>query len=208
MWNANAAVENLKVEAFFGDHLSGYGDQNVVTVWFWDGTVAYIPEGIGLYFRQLESLLVGYDNKNLGLKEIKRSNFKDMKLLNLLQLHDNFVDHLDVDTFWDIPNLEIFELQNGKLKAIPETIFEKNTKLRRVRMNGNQISYLPKDLFKNNPLIAEVYFDGNKLRSISTDFTELKAISNVNFHGNACIDKGLEDFKDVSQLQQFLYNNC
>lgn len=159
-------------------------------------------------FQYLEKFLVGYDDRNMGLKLIKRSNFQNMKLLTLLQLHESYIETVNVDTLWDIPNLEVFVLTNGQLKVLPENFFEMNTKLRLVKANANQIEHLPKDLFKYNPLIEEIYFKNNKLRSISTDFTVLRAVKNVDFHGNSCIDKALDDVHNISELQKLIWYYC
>lgn len=206
--DASAYVENLEIEAFNGHHLSGNTDRSVIQIWFWQGTVAYIPDGIGLMFKHLEKFLIGFHNQNLGLKMIKRSNFKNMKSLTLIQLHESYVETLDEDTLWDIPNLEVFMLIDSHLKVLPEKLFEKNSRLRQVNVTSNEIEYLPKDLFKHNPRIAEVYFGNNKLRSIYIDFNELKAMRIIDLLKNSCIDKTINDFPNLSELQKFVRNQC
>ncbi|KAJ6648828.1 Serine protease gd [Pseudolycoriella hygida] len=210
VWESNVTDENVQVEAFTGTHQSGYDNVNVTQIWFWHGVVSSIPDGIGLKFQNLEKLLVGYDDRNLGLKSLKRSNFMDMPQLTLVQLHKNNIKTVKVDTLWEIPNLEFFHLTDGKLKVLPEKFFEKNTNLRIVRLNGNEIEYLPLDLFKHNPLIEEVNFKDNNLRSISTVFTGLTAVKVIDLHGNSCIDEGLDSTSQIrlSELQDLLWYQC
>lgn len=158
MWESNATIENLEVETFTGTHLPGYADHNITQIWFWHGTLSYIPNGIGLIFKHLEKFLVGYDDRNLGLTFIKRSNFENMNLLTLLEFHSGNIEAFDQDTLWDLPNLDVFVITNNRLKELHENTFERNTKLRYVNVNSNRLEFLPTHLFKHNPLIEELYF--------------------------------------------------
>lgn len=208
MWEANITNPNLDADTFRGTHPEGYSNENVTQIWFWHGKVEYIPDGIGLQFQNLEKFLVGYVDKNLGLKQIKRSNFKDMPSLTLIQLHDNYIETVEVDVLWDLPNLEYFILMNGQLKELPEMFFDKNTKLRSVNGDGNQIEYLPMDLFKNNPLLEEIHFTNNKLRSISTDFSTLIWLKIIDFHGNSCFDRALSDVDNLTDYLVLIGYYC
>lgn len=98
MWGSNATIENFEVETFEGTPLPGYTVQNVTQIWFWQGTLSYIPNGIGLLYKNLEKFVVGFVTRNLGLKLIKRSNFKNMKLLTLLHFYFSYIETVDEDT--------------------------------------------------------------------------------------------------------------
>lgn len=204
---ANITAQDLDVKTFSGNHLSEHSDLNVTQIWFWEGTVEYIPNGIGHIFPHLDKFLVGYVDRNLGLKQIHRSNFANMRL-TLLQLHDSYIETVDTDTIWDLVHLEEFQLVNSRLKVLPAKFFEKNVKLRHVNGNGNEIQYLPLDLFKHNPLIEEVSFKDNKLRSISTDFSALTKVISVDLHGNACFDRALKDVHNLAEFQDLIYYYC
>ncbi|XP_037052393.1 chymotrypsin-like elastase family member 2A [Bradysia coprophila] len=207
VWGSNITVQDLEVKTFTGNHLASYTNQNVTQIWFWQGNLEYIPNGIGLIFQHLDKFLVGYDDTNLGLKQIHRSNFENMHL-TLLQLHDSYIETVDTDTLWDLVHLEVFVLVNSRLKVLPATFFEKNVKLRQVNGNGNEIEYLPLDLFKHNPLIEEVSFKDNKLRSISADFSALKMVHSIDLHGNACFDRALKDVHNLSEFQDLIWYYC
>lgn len=204
----NVTFENLEVEAFTGEHLPGYYNQEVTEILVFDGTLLYIPDGIGLLFQHLKKFLIGHRYIKSGLKLIKRSNFQHMKLLTKLDLRGTAIETVNVDTLWDLTNLELFLFYDSQLKVLHEKIFEKNTKLRVVNIDENRIEYLPKDLFKFNPEIEIVSCKNNKLYSISTDFTELREVSEIDLHGNSCIDKALKDFHNVSELQNVILSSC
>lgn len=204
----NVTNENSEVRLFTGTHLTGYDASNVSEVWFWSGTFEYIPDGIGQKFKYLEKFWVGYDDRNLGLKVLRRSNFKDMDLLWYLDVKFNNVESVDEDTLRDLPNLKWFVIRNNKLKTLHKDTFQRNFKLKNVIADSNRIEFLHNDLFKNNALLEEASFKDNKLTTISTDFTQLKFVKKIDFHGNNCIDKALEDVNNVTEFQTLLLYQC
>lgn len=204
----NVTNENYEVGSFTGTHLTGYAAQNVSEVWFWYGTLEYIPYGIGQKFKYLEKFWVSYDDRNLGLKLLRRSNFRDMELLWSLDVKFNNVESVDEDTLRDLPNLKYFVINNNKLKQLHKNTFQKNFKLQHVNANSNRLEVLHNDLFKNNALLEEASFKNNKLTMISTDFTHLTFIKKIDFHGNNCIDKALEDVNNVTEFQTLLMYQC
>lgn len=205
-WGVNVTDENYEVGLITGTHASGYDTQNVSEVWFWTGTLEYIPYGIGQKFKNLEKFWVGYEDRNLGLKLLRRSNFKDMDKLWYLDVKYSNVETVDEDTLRDLPNLKYFVIHNNKLRNLFKDTFQKNFKLKHVNANSNELEYLHRDLFKNNALLEEAFFGNNKLKTISIEFTELKFIKKIDFHNNNCIDKSLEDVRsDVAELQTMLH---
>ncbi len=176
-------------------------------LWFWTGQLEYIPDGIGKHFKYLSSFRVGYDDRNLGLKLLRRRNFKGMELLTTLDVRHNNVETIDEDTLRDLPNLIFFVVNNNKLKVLHTDIFDNNVKLVSVDAASNQLEFLPHGLFKNNPL-EEAFFDNNKLKTISTDFTPLVSIRVIDFRGNICIDKALYDFSNLTEFQSILKFQC
>lgn len=203
----NVTNENSKVDSVTGTHRNGYSAQNVSEVWFWTGTLEYIPDGIGLKFENLEKFWVGFTDRNLGLKKLRRSNFKDMELLWYLDVKHNSVETVDEDTLRDLPNLQYFVIHNNNL-TLHKNVFQRNFKLKHVNANSNLLEFLHDDLFKNNALLAEVSFNNNRLKTILIDFTKLMFIARIDFHENACIDKSLEDGDNVTEYQNILNLQC
>lgn len=170
------------------------------------GVLNFIPDGIGRIFPNLEKFVVGYEDRNLGLKLLKRDNFRDMSLLWYLDFSFNNIDTIDEDTFQDLPNLKYFIIANNKLKMLHCNLFEKNTKLVHVNANSNQLEFLQGDLFKKNLLLEEAFFQNNILKVIYIDFSPLKQIKKIELQGNICIDDSLKDVNHLSEFQTGLYN--
>ena len=166
-----------------------YGDlkTNEVVKWiqFDNGTMLYLPDGIGNYFKNVKYFEV---KSGLNLKRLRRSNFKNFENLVHVHIFGNDIETLDEDILWDLPNLYFFEVIENNLKTIPERLFEKNTKLTRVHLQSNKLENLPENLFKNNLLLEWVQFHNNSLTSISIDFRGLKNIKRIDFLNNVCID--------------------
>ncbi|KAG4078687.1 hypothetical protein HA402_015277 [Bradysia odoriphaga] len=208
VWGVNVTNTNFEVGSITGSHLSGYDAQNVTEIWFWTGILEHIPSGIGRKFNSLEKFWVSYDDRNLELKRLQRSNFKDMVHLWYLDVKYNSIETVDEDSLRDLPNLKHFVINNNKLKMLQKYTFEKNTKLKHVNANSNQLEFLDGDLFKNSPLLKDALFKDNHLKKISVDFTVLRSIKTIDFRGNQCIDKALDDVNNSTELQTLLNYQC
>lgn len=204
----NVTSNSFEIDSFTGTHSLGYGDLNVSYIWFWTGTLQFIPSGIGKIFKNLEVFRVGYDDRNLGLKRLRRSNFMDMESLVHLDVRYNNIQTIDEDTLSHLPNLKYFVVNNNKLKMLHKNTFAKNFKLRQINANSNRLEFLPNDLFDNNDLLEEAHFKHNNLKKIVTHFTHLRSIRRIDFHGNDCIDKVLDDVDNVTEFQTLLKYQC
>ncbi|XP_037027728.1 uncharacterized protein LOC119068294 [Bradysia coprophila] len=204
----NVTNRNFEIDLFTGTHSLGFDTLDVTYIWFWTGTMQFIPYGIGNIFKNLEVFRVGYDDRNLGLKRLQRSNFKDMELLVHLDVRYNAIETMDEDTLHDLPNLKYFVINNNKLKVLHKNTFGRNHKLKQINANSNQLEILPIDLFENNAMLEEVNFKHNNLKKISTSFTHLLSVRKIDFHGNHCIDKVLDDVDNVTEFQTLLKYQC
>lgn len=199
----------MRVSAFLGDHRSGYSAQNVSQIWFWQGTLAYIPDGIGKLFTNLEGFFVSYVDRNLRLKLLQRRNFEDMPRLWYMDVKFNDIEWIDEDAFRELPNLQSLIIKNNKLKKLHKHTFARNPNLKLVDANSNQLEILHKELFNNNHLLESVSFKDNKLVVISADFSNFRHINEIDFRGNVCVDKEFKD--DGLKLLDFhavLNSNC
>lgn len=119
----------------------------------------YLPINIGQLFPRLQKMIID------EVKFIKKENFRGMgNLSTLLYLNLNQIETLSEDAFAELPNLQFLSLGNGKIKVLPENIFQQNPKLNSLDM-----------------------FFG-ELQSIKVDFTKLHAIVWIQFYGNPCTD--------------------
>lgn len=207
IYDVNVTNENFVVDVFSCSHPTGYSAQNVSHIWFWTGTLEYIPRGIGQKFKNLEKFTVGYSDRNLGLKKLRRSNFKDMESLWYLDVSHNDVETVDEDTLRDLPNLIHFVVSSNKLRILHKNVFQRNFKLQYINANSNLLEFLHDDLFKNNALLVEASFNNNKLMTILIDFTRLKFIGKIDFHKNTCVDVFL-DRHNLTEYQTILNSQC
>lgn len=195
--------QNSKVATVATFHISGKADQDVQRVVFFNGTMVYLPDGIGKIFKNLKVFVVSAD---LMLQFVQRSNFKHLEKLIHLHIYRNEIETLDETVLFDLPHLELFTLYKNKLKTIGEKTFERNTKLREIDLRWNKLEVLPKQLFANNLLLEEAYFTGNALNVILIDFAGLRNIRRLNFEDNVCVDAVAEG--NFSNLYQELAKNC
>lgn len=157
----------MEVVSIVNSHRSGKTNQDVEMIKFSNGTMLFLPNGIGNFFTNLKSMIVGHSNSSfLGTKLIKRSNFKDLRKLKELAFYRNDIEVIDKDSLWDLSNLENFKLVYNKLKFLHESTFEKNLKLKKVSMHSNELNFIPWNLFKNNLLLEYVDFTHNSLQTI------------------------------------------
>jgi len=197
----NIRKENTEVTSFTGLHNSLKTDDDVSVIQFRNATMHYIPNGIGKLFKNLSEFLL---RQNLGLKVLRRSNFKDMKKLYAISIYDNEVETIDEDSFYDLPNLYTFYLINNKLKVISEKLFEKNVELTVLDLSNNKLESLPRNLFKTNVKLIFVSFYSNRLKVIETEFGSLNILG-ITFGENDCITTSQyttssEKFKDFQSL--------
>lgn len=185
----NVQSEHLKIASVTAFHVPGKSDQDVQRIVFFNGTMVYLPDGIGRIFKNLKVFVVLAD---LNFTFVQRTTFKNLEKLIHLHFYRNDIETFDENTLFDLPNLELFTLYKNKLKLINENTFEKNTKLRVVDLRWNKLEVVPKNLFKNNWLLEEAYFTGNSLRLIMVDFSELRNIRTLYFNDNVCTDAASE----------------
>lgn len=115
--------EHLNVASLTAFHVPGKSDLDVQRIVFFNGTMVYLPDGIGRIFKNLKVFVVLAD---LNFTFVQRSNFKYLENLIHLHFYRNDIEIFDENTLWDLPNLEIFTLYKNKLRLIQEKAFEKN----------------------------------------------------------------------------------
>lgn len=192
-----------------------------------------LVNGLGKLFPNLKVILVGYtDAPTLHTTFIRRSNFQNMKNLSEIAIHKSNIETVAEDLLWDLLNLKRFQI-DGRIKELPERLFERNRKLEEVYLASNALEYLPKRLFKNNLALHWVNFADNALKRIDTNFMRLNQIQYIFLDSNICIDKsfnrsaaeqvdyqyddenenvsetaGSQQVLTVFQLQRLIYWNC
>lgn len=204
----NITEDNRAVTGFSGSHISGHSSQDVTEIWFWTGKSVFLPNGMGNLFPNLEKLLVSDDNRNLGLKAISRTNFKNMQKLKYINLRSNELDTIDEDSLHELPLLTTFIIKKNKIRMLHRNTFARNPKLVRVDVMSNELEYLHGDLFKSNLLLQEAQFSDNKLTKIYIDFTQFKHIKKIDFRTNVCINQSLNEVRSLAEFQTLIRYHC
>lgn len=178
-------TENSEVANFTVKHVFRKTDQDVDTIKFRSGTMFFLPNGIGNFFKNLKTLQVecGLSNKIIG-----RSNLQNLQNLEELNFNNNEIEILDEKALWDLPALEIFQLKNNKVKELHEGTFDSNRNLRIVLLQSNQLETIPRNLFSNNNLLEKVDLSQNYLKIIEIDFTLFNNVRYIDLRHNVCIN--------------------
>lgn len=186
MWDIKVNEDNVYAGQSTGKNIESYTDRNVTKIWFWGGKLSYIPDGVGLLFPNIQWLLVSYnDERNLGLKVLRRRNFSNMPNIANINVNYNKIESVNEDSLWDLPNLREFKINNNKLSVLHKQTFARNPKLTKVIADSNQLEVLDRELFIKNPLLIEIHFKNNKLMKVAIDFSKFSFLRVVDLEGNA-----------------------
>ncbi|XP_037036930.1 uncharacterized protein LOC119074765 [Bradysia coprophila] len=204
-YGLNVRSKNVVVDKLIG--AAKLNKSRVEFIQFHNGTMLYLLDGIGKFFPNLKSVLVGYsDTVSLNTTLMRRSNFQHMENLFEIVIHKSDIETIAVDLLWDLPQLERFHLE-GKLKELPERIFEKNVKLKEVYLASNSLVFLPRKLFWNNLHLTWVNLEHNLLTFIEVDFMMLPNIQYVFLAGNNCVNRNLNKTDEENELQDLNEND-
>lgn len=211
IWDSNVTITNAEVSKFTGDNLNGYKLKDAIEFCFWSGKVRYIPDGIGRMLPLLEKFCVGYPDRNMQLKLLKRSNFQDMELVYHLDVYQNDIEGVAEDTLYDLPNLKYFLIGSNKLRFFARQTFKKSFFLTHVNASSNRLEYLQEDLFENNALLEVVVMENNTLTTIGFDVKHFKFLQLADFRKNPCIDdlfNKTAESSNLAELQAHLLSQC
>lgn len=219
-----------------GTHLPEKNNSHVEQINFQNGTMRYIPNGIGEFFYNLKNLIVG-DIPSLtclGTKAVTRLNFKNLTKLRQITFVSNHIERLDKDALWDLAHLEIFGLTGQNLSFLNVRTFERNTKLKHAAVFSTGLRDLYENVFRYNLLLESVYFENNviegihgatflrntklgqvslrsnKLKSLPTDlFNNNPLLFDIDFSENS-LDYIKTNFTKLTNVQQIFleYNTC
>lgn len=128
------------VQSFIGVHLRGKSDKDVVEVWF-DGTVTdFFPLGLHRIF---PSLILVSINK-CGLKEITQNDL------------------------YGLENLEELRLNFNELTTLPDNLFSRMKKLRRIDFYENKLKFISSKLLEPVIINARTFIDFRRNEKIDS----------------------------------------
>ncbi|KAG8231550.1 hypothetical protein J437_LFUL008094 [Ladona fulva] len=172
----------------------------------------------------------------LGLANLSRTHFKDLTMLESLDLSSNILASLDEDIFYDLVSLKTLNLNANSFSSLPTNLFINNKNLQTLRLSNNNahlpslpngllsnlslltsvsldksgIENLPGDLFRGSERIKTLSLQGNRLKALPGDiFSDIKSLEKLNLKENQIFDLSQLPFKKLSSLSSLIlsFNN-
>ncbi|CAP33280.2 Protein CBR-EGG-6 [Caenorhabditis briggsae] len=144
--------------------------------------------------------------QNNSLRRIHPMAFMNVPQLQYLYLQDNIISTLDGNRLQAFKNLEVLDVSNNALYALPSLKDLPN--LKQVRVDGNLISKIDTLAFSNNPKLQLISIQNNNIVQISRNSFESLDKLVVLLVGNnslAKIERGM--FDGMKNLQQLSIRN-
>lgn len=124
-------------------------------------------------FNGLTNLKYLYVTETL-FTSIQRQIFVGLNQLEELSLSESHIQSIDDDAF-DLPELKILFIQNGKLTSLSDTVFSKLPKLESIYLSRNKLTHIGRSLYL--PQIQIVYLSNNQI--IDIDLVEFAELSHI-----------------------------
>lgn len=135
-----------------GKHKKGKSNKDVTHVRFNDCNMKRVPQGLTKIFPNMKEMEIF----NSIIKNIRKEDIAEYKLLEGLFFHFNSIEFLPADLFEGFENIKSISFKKNNLKIIEPTIFDRLDKLNSVDLTGNiNYSILYSDCVKNNTHIKE-----------------------------------------------------
>ncbi len=154
----------------------------IMQVHFWSSSIYSVPQKVFTKFPNLKAFLAMSQN----IQEIKAGTFANAKKLERIDLWNNSLVFLHVETFQGkISRFSLF-LANFLIFGF----FLKGLEnLKIVSLNGNQLQHLHHDTFKDNLKLTWIDLNGNQLSSLHPQmFAHLDGLEALSLFGNTCVD--------------------
>lgn len=194
-----------KVFKAFGNHMVGHSSSNVEELSIQQKKVAYMPNGIGDVFPQLDLLFIA----ECGLQSVKKENFENMKRLTMLSISQNNIKQLPVDVFYNLKSLEWVDIGENLLTSLPENLLDNAPDLQEIYAYRNKFEFLNGALFKNNLKLERIEFDQNRLKTIvNLDLFRFKKLRVICMRYNVCVSKRFPEDISLKDINETFRTNC
>uniref|UniRef100_A0A1I7THR6 LRRCT domain-containing protein n=1 Tax=Caenorhabditis tropicalis TaxID=1561998 RepID=A0A1I7THR6_9PELO len=144
--------------------------------------------------------------QNNSLRRIHPMAFMNVPQLQYLYLQDNIISTLDGNRLQAFKNLEVLDISNNALYALPSLKDLPN--LKQVRVDGNLIGKIDTLAFSNNPNLQLISIQNNNIVQISRnafDSLDKLVVLLVGNNSLARIERGM--FDGMKNLQQLSIRN-
>lgn len=103
------------------------------------------------------------------LKELSVDTFKGLVNLSSLVLSLNELSSLPIGLFDSLPNIQTIDLGNNKIQAIEPGLFSGLKKLRDIKLYHNQITTLDANTFSELPSLDWLSLNGNRFTTLNAE---------------------------------------
>jgi len=118
---------------FSEKHEYGYQNKDVKELLFFECSMLNIPQGLAITFQNVKGLTITESH----LKNIKKQDIADFKLLDRINISDNLIEFLPGDLFEGLENLKEISFHSNKLKIIEPNILDGLNDLKLVNISDN-----------------------------------------------------------------------
>lgn len=214
------------VTSFSDNHKFGKTNSDVECLYFWYGTMHYLPQGVGNIFKNLKTIVIG---NNLDFKVLKQSNFNNLNNLVRLEIQRNEIETFDMDALWNLKNLQKISINKNlenTFKSINKEMFEKNVKLTEIQLidirmesldektlfflndlktfsiKSNNVEIIRSRTFEGNTELTKVDLSNNRIKILDDKtFSYLKNLETINIRNNLLIHIGDVMFDGNAKLK-------
>lgn len=211
--NTSITTDDLVFSNLSGNHLSGKTNSDVEMLvfnrTFEDQTldINYIPSGISDVLPSLVRFFLQFAK----LSKLSRKSFRNMSKLRVISLTNNLIEHIDEDTFYEVPELSSLRINGNRLKSIPFNLLIHSYKLEYLVMNKNQIEEFNADIFRHCSLISHINLNHNELKKIQINLSNYSKLNQIYLENNHCISSSYtidDDQNTLQELQNQINTNC
>jgi Leucine-rich repeat (LRR) protein len=97
------------------------------------------------------------------IQELQPGIFDNLRALEELHLHDNYIQSLQIGTFNNLPALGSLLLCNNQIKKLQSGVFNNLPGLRNLNLSFNQIRELQPNTFNNLPALGYLHLNNNQI---------------------------------------------
>lgn len=125
-----------------------------------------------------------YLDKN-ALERIENGSFSRQHFLNLLDLSENELVNINVESFRGLNTLQYLQLDHNKIERISRGTFVSVPSLKELDLRGNSISVLEEGAFERSDYLEKLSLSSNKLHAINSGvFGNLMSLRQVELASN------------------------
>lgn len=163
----------------------------------------FLPQNLAEHFPLLNELLV----VESGLYEIDYSVLDGLDLFTL-NLTNNKIPAIPVDTFADLENLQELDLSFNKLHTLHDDVFANLKSLQKLYLNNNFLTSMKVEVLRSLGSLSGLFLGNNRLKFISaTLLTPLTSLETVDLSANACIDMD-HPTSSLIDIETTIIDNC